>query len=91
MPINDLMLQEALEISKRLDYMCQTQVRGPNLARNIITIGTRDYVKCELELARGIYHVFYFKFNFSCICNAIMSFFQIQCLSKIKGFFHMKG
>lgn len=38
-----------------LSQMCQTQARGPNLARSVIIIGPRDHIKCALELARGIY------------------------------------
>ena len=81
MPVNGFMLQEeALDISKRLDDICQTQARGLNLAVNVI---------CELELARGLYHIFYFKFNFSCVCNVNILLFQIQCSSKTKVCFHM--
>ena len=67
-PVNGLMLQEeALEISKRLDHVCQTQARGSNFARNAITIGPRDYIKCELELDCDLYHTFISNFILVCL------------------------
>ena len=61
----------------RLVHMCQTQAWGPNLARNAITIGPLDHIKCALELASGLCYILYFKFNFSCVCNINILFFQI--------------
>ena len=36
------------------------------------------------------YYIFYFKLNFSCVCNIKIWLFQILCLNKIKVCFHVK-
>ena len=41
-------------------HTCQTKARGPKLARNVTMFGPRDHIKCALELAHGLYHIFYF-------------------------------
>ena len=43
------------EVVTLLDYMCQTQARGPNLARHVIIVGPRDNIERALELARRVY------------------------------------
>ena len=43
----------------RVDHMCDTQARGPDLARNLIKIGPRDHIKSAL----GLCYIFYFKLN----------------------------
>ena len=67
-----------------LGHMCQTQAREPTLARNVIIVGPRDHIKGPIELALGLYHTFYFKVNFSCVCNIKIWLFQMLCLCKLK-------
>ena len=85
----DLICSRNLHSRNFLDlvHMCQTQACRPNLARNVIIIGLRDYIKCASELARGLYH---FKFNFSCGSNIKIWLFQLLCLSKVKVCFQLK-
>ena len=84
------MYGHALFVCDCLYHMCQTQARGPNLAQNVILIGPRGHIKCALELARGLYQIFYFQFSLSCACNIKIWMCHILYLSKIKAYFHMK-
>ena len=79
-----------IAIACNLHHMCQTQACGPNLARNEITIGSRDHIKGALELPRGLCYVFYFKLKFSLVWHINILLFQILCLSKIKICFHIE-
>ena len=77
----------------RLKHVCQTQAQGPNLARNVIMFGLWDHSKCALELACGLYHIFYFKLNLIyvfLISRFEIWFFQILCLIKIEAYFQLK-
>ena len=66
-----------------LHHICKTQTRWPNLARNVITIGPRDHIKCALELAAVYAISFISKLNFSCVCNINTLLFRIVCLVKL--------
>ena len=47
-----------LTMMKDLGQMCQTQSRGPTLARNVFIIGPRDHIRCAIELAFGLCFIF---------------------------------